>query len=337
MLPSTFTRARNGLALKYDYSDTDSDDCLSNLIADSLPPLPPPSATTKIPRPWNQFMVFRSYYCRRHRDEGTEQTAISVKAAQVWKGMSPDDRAPYKQIADRRRKEHKLLYPDYKFSPGTKRTADGKAKKSKSHRREHSPYNPPPTRRRFVSRSPSLVPDSLSPAGSAELSPASTYSLSSPCLAPSLVLPADQFLAASANSPGDHFANDFIAPLDITYDSLDPNGPILVVNDPEYDNIVPNALQLGKYDHRFGCCDDFSWDTSSPFLWAPDALLEEYEVAASAAPIPPTRCENGPRNNSAEKALDPKSADDWDDVLFSSLLRRASDTGGLGFGTALLF
>ncbi|KAJ7193557.1 hypothetical protein GGX14DRAFT_478031 [Mycena pura] len=94
-----------------------------------LPVLPAEPALAHIPRPRNAFICFRSFYVQEHRAmPGTlNQTVMSRGAAEVWRGMSAAERAPFLREAENEKRAHALKYPNYRYAPGS---ANGVAKRS---------------------------------------------------------------------------------------------------------------------------------------------------------------------------------------------------------------
>ncbi|KIJ38500.1 hypothetical protein M422DRAFT_89750, partial [Sphaerobolus stellatus SS14] len=74
-----------------------------------------------ISRPRNAFMIFRSEFCaqQRMKERGIESDhrQISRIAAHVWNGLSEEQKGPYRRQAKAEQDEHKLRYPEYKYSP----------------------------------------------------------------------------------------------------------------------------------------------------------------------------------------------------------------------------
>ena len=85
-----------------------------------------------IPRPKNAFIIFRTMYSKwnsmlpRAQDPGnphiqlaiTDHRTLSKAAGDAWRRMTEEEKAPYKELADADKAQHKLNYPDYKYSPG---------------------------------------------------------------------------------------------------------------------------------------------------------------------------------------------------------------------------
>ncbi|KAJ7264113.1 high mobility group box domain-containing protein, partial [Mycena haematopus] len=75
-----------------------------------------------IPRPRNAFIIFRSAYVQSQKADASirgslHQTAVSCLVADVWRGMSDEERKPYFLLAQQEKTSHKLKYPDYQYLP----------------------------------------------------------------------------------------------------------------------------------------------------------------------------------------------------------------------------
>ncbi|KAJ6578080.1 high mobility group box domain-containing protein [Mycena capillaripes] len=76
------------------------------------------------PRPPNAFLCFRSRFIREQKAASQARGSksglmqdLSRQAGQIWKRMSDEERRPYFDMASRLRAEHKVAYPDYKYTP----------------------------------------------------------------------------------------------------------------------------------------------------------------------------------------------------------------------------
>ena len=105
---------------------------------EDLAPLPGTRSHAKkkpadyIPRPKNAFIIFRTMYSKwnsmlpRAQDPDhphaqlaiTDHRALSKAAGDAWRRMTEEEKAPYKELADADKAQHKINYPDYKYSPG---------------------------------------------------------------------------------------------------------------------------------------------------------------------------------------------------------------------------
>ncbi|KAJ1865285.1 hypothetical protein LPJ73_000050 [Coemansia sp. RSA 2703] len=72
----------------------------------------------KIKRPPNSFMIYRS---KRHNELVKEyrggNKVISGIIAKEWHSMRPEIRKKYEDMAAVKKREHEMLYPNYKFMP----------------------------------------------------------------------------------------------------------------------------------------------------------------------------------------------------------------------------
>ncbi|EPQ58708.1 hypothetical protein GLOTRDRAFT_127199 [Gloeophyllum trabeum ATCC 11539] len=101
------------------YLDTHSD-------ASSASPAPSPSPRPRIPRPRNEFIIFRCEYARAHAAHGAAPIttkSLSLRAAEAWRRLPPPRRAHYRALAAREKEEHERKYPDYRYRPDRKRQA----------------------------------------------------------------------------------------------------------------------------------------------------------------------------------------------------------------------
>ncbi|KAJ7635277.1 high mobility group box domain-containing protein [Roridomyces roridus] len=76
-----------------------------------------------IPRPPNAFICFRMEVAKNMRQSDSlprPRMAQETKATgEVWKSMSKEEKQPYVDMANELDATHKLLYPDYRYAPGT--------------------------------------------------------------------------------------------------------------------------------------------------------------------------------------------------------------------------
>ncbi|KAI8326319.1 hypothetical protein GQ54DRAFT_294798 [Martensiomyces pterosporus] len=72
----------------------------------------------KIKRPPNSFMIYRSL---RHNELVKEyrggNKVISGIIAKEWHSLAPEKKRVYEEMAAAKKREHELLYPNYKFMP----------------------------------------------------------------------------------------------------------------------------------------------------------------------------------------------------------------------------
>jgi hypothetical protein len=106
-----------------------------------------------IPRPKNAFIIFRTLYSKwnatlprvadpNRPDEPvaiSDHRALSKYAGEAWRCMTEDEKAPYKDLADEDKAQHRINYPDYKYSPGERAPSKKTAKKGKPDQRSESP------------------------------------------------------------------------------------------------------------------------------------------------------------------------------------------------------
>ncbi|BGP36934.1 hypothetical protein JCM10449v2_000836 [Rhodotorula kratochvilovae] len=91
-----------------------------------------------VPRPRNAFILFRSHAVATGlipRSMGiTDHKNISQIVGSVWRGLSPDERAKWDELAEEEKRLHKERYPDYVFRPKQKgqRAPMGQGKKAKA-------------------------------------------------------------------------------------------------------------------------------------------------------------------------------------------------------------
>ncbi|KAK4556726.1 hypothetical protein LTR86_006297 [Recurvomyces mirabilis] len=80
------------------------------------------SAKTKIPRPRNMFILWRTQNLKRiqHELNSTSQITASKLAGEQWKKLPQSERDHYRRLADAEAANHARLYPDYKFMPKNK-------------------------------------------------------------------------------------------------------------------------------------------------------------------------------------------------------------------------
>nr|GAT44850.1 predicted protein [Mycena chlorophos] len=66
-------------------------------------------------RPRNAFIIFRSTALQRCEGKGPPQALQSQAIAEVWRNMSEDERAPYRDAAEREKIAHEEQYPFYQY------------------------------------------------------------------------------------------------------------------------------------------------------------------------------------------------------------------------------
>ena len=82
------------------------------------------SSETKIPRPPNAFMCFRSARASEHA-AGVRQNELSKRVGAEWRALDPATRAHFVRVAAEKKEEHGVLYPGYKYQPQRRGAAVG--------------------------------------------------------------------------------------------------------------------------------------------------------------------------------------------------------------------
>lgn len=79
------------------------------------------SASNKIKRPSNPYILFRQDYIKAEKDPANKKDGKnwSQESAAAWKGMSEEQRKPWKTKANLQKIKHTETYPNYKFQPKT--------------------------------------------------------------------------------------------------------------------------------------------------------------------------------------------------------------------------
>ena len=77
------------------------------------------SGNKRIKRPMNAFMVWSSIERKKlaEREPKLHNTELSKRLGQMWKGMSEDDKKPYRQEAEQLKRKLLEEHPDYKYRP----------------------------------------------------------------------------------------------------------------------------------------------------------------------------------------------------------------------------
>ncbi|KAH9891133.1 hypothetical protein C8Q73DRAFT_112026 [Cubamyces lactineus] len=72
-----------------------------------------------IPRPRNAFMIFRSAYCANVKESQVEHDhrMISKILGEVWQNLEAEKKDYYKRLAAEEKEAHRVMYPNYRFSP----------------------------------------------------------------------------------------------------------------------------------------------------------------------------------------------------------------------------
>lgn len=75
-----------------------------------------------IKRPANSFMIWAQTYRKKVFEANTtlNNAEISKLLGQQWKTLSNETKQIYKDKAEQVKQEHKMIYPNYKYSPKTK-------------------------------------------------------------------------------------------------------------------------------------------------------------------------------------------------------------------------
>ncbi|KAL5529985.1 hypothetical protein ACEPAF_6242 [Sanghuangporus sanghuang] len=83
------------------------------------------------PRPPNSFICFRSSKQWREVERGIKgRKAKGAASGKAWRNLPPEDRAFYIEMAEAKKREHNLLYPNYEYKPRRR------ARKKKSPKRD---------------------------------------------------------------------------------------------------------------------------------------------------------------------------------------------------------
>ena len=79
--------------------------------------------TNHVTRPPNCFMLWSCDMRKKIvKDHNRENNAdISKQLGQMWMNMSSECKLQYRIKADKKKYEHKILYPNYKYTPKTKK------------------------------------------------------------------------------------------------------------------------------------------------------------------------------------------------------------------------
>ncbi|KAI5121782.1 hypothetical protein M0805_009593 [Coniferiporia weirii] len=102
-----------------------------------------------IPRPPNAFMLFRQNFVHQRHVPGSIETnhnSLSKIVGNCWKALPAADKKVWEELAEKKKEEHKKLYPGYRFQPKhdpekkrkrqAARLAAGKAERERIEREE---------------------------------------------------------------------------------------------------------------------------------------------------------------------------------------------------------
>ncbi|KAJ7748538.1 hypothetical protein DFH07DRAFT_830130 [Mycena maculata] len=93
-------------------------------------------SATHIPRPPNPFICFRSDYCvwNKQLDSGgvRNHRLVSKLAGEAWRALDIASRQKYEELAQEKKKEHRIRYPDYAYAPTPASRLGGKGKKRRA-------------------------------------------------------------------------------------------------------------------------------------------------------------------------------------------------------------
>jgi hypothetical protein len=100
----------------------------------------PKSLPTRPPRPPNAFMLFRSDFWATEKQKaipiGRDHRDISRIAGHCWNNLDHAGRARYQKLAEEAKQRHMLQYPEYKYTPTTRREGITKRKSKKDSKEE---------------------------------------------------------------------------------------------------------------------------------------------------------------------------------------------------------
>ncbi|EIN13474.1 hypothetical protein PUNSTDRAFT_58938, partial [Punctularia strigosozonata HHB-11173 SS5] len=92
-----------------------------------------------IPRPPNAFILFRSHFIASRKvstDVENQNNKLSMIIGHVWKGMSAEEKRPFERLADIEKEKHAQLYPDYKYSPASRKNTPRRGSRTTKAERE---------------------------------------------------------------------------------------------------------------------------------------------------------------------------------------------------------
>ncbi|EMD37780.1 hypothetical protein CERSUDRAFT_123639 [Gelatoporia subvermispora B] len=143
----------NFIPQQYDNPDADP------AAEQDLPASEPPRLTKdgKIPRPPNAWILYRSDRVRdlaRQKDRPKRpQSSVSKELSEEWKTCPPQIKSYYERLAELKKAEHEIAYPEYRFCPMKKELRDQQIAEKKAERarrraekKNKSRYTPYPQR-----------------------------------------------------------------------------------------------------------------------------------------------------------------------------------------------
>ncbi|KAL0578272.1 hypothetical protein V5O48_003716 [Marasmius crinis-equi] len=129
-------RQKNSPDIIYQSSDSAVDSTEASL---------PPTRDPRVPRPANQFMIFRKVLIEWVKTRAFPRMMmgrnISMLASNVWKNMDHEDKQKYATLAEQVKTAHALRYPDYQYRP-RRRSLKEKAMEMEKKRKKYAKRNP---------------------------------------------------------------------------------------------------------------------------------------------------------------------------------------------------
>ncbi|KAJ7071399.1 hypothetical protein C8F01DRAFT_1077524 [Mycena amicta] len=265
------------------------------------PPSPRPSSSSRrkqskrssqyIPRPPNQFICFRSDWCKKNKDSAAvvrDHRQVSRLAGIEWKRLSAAQRETYAEKAEMAKQKHAEMYPQYHYKPSGRSSSSGKAKKRKANNDDSDDSDewvPSSSKRRKVRRTSSAtikLPDSPVPPVLSLPTPAFIEDASTPELSldSSSESPEPQPVLFTLSEEED--ADDFVLTADIPPLDLyavaptKEKSPSIIACDSAH---LPPALQYNKVSSQFFKAD-ISTEARDTFLWCNEEhIADELDLA----------------------------------------------------------